>query len=249
MSEQGRADFFDRLELELRRAAEGAPRRLPDWIPAARTVAGVVIASAVVALALVPVLALLGRGSGDDAERVTVEAPPSLLPVGSVVRRSGEDHTVVATGNASVAGPWQMEVYRSTRLADPETGEEYQPAGLPCLGVALLDPPSDTPTRLSGGCGEFPRTPGFGRAQISVPPVKGGVREILVYGRAPEHAAAVVLTAAGGVRTRVEPFEGPPNVSGDFYLIEIPPDLKSGRVNWVDREGHEGSRGIALLPP
>lgn len=148
-----------------------------------------------------------------------------------------------------LAGYLVMEVYRSNRLVDPETGEEYQPAELPCLGVALLDPPSGTPTRLGGGCGEFPRTPGFGRAQISVPPVKGGVREILVYGRAPEHAAAVVITAAGGVRTRVEPFEGPPSVSGDFYLIEIPPDLKNGRVNWIDREGHEGSRGIALLPP
>jgi hypothetical protein len=70
-----------------------------------------------------------------------------------------------------------------------------------------------------------------------------------LYGRAPEQAASVVLTAEGGVRERVAPFEGPPSVSGDFYLMAIPPGLKNGRVNWIDREGNEGSRGIELLPP
>jgi hypothetical protein len=256
MRELGSVDFFDRLELELRAAAERGPRRRPVWAPPARTVAAVAIASAVVALVLVPAVAFLGSGSRDEPERVTVDGPPGPLPVGSVVRRGGEEHTVVATGNAPVAGPWQMEAYESTRLTDPETGEEYQPAGLPCLGVALLGPTADAPIQLSGGCGEFPRTPGFGRGQISVPP--GGrradttpirVKEILVYGRAPEQAASVVLTAEGEVRERVEPFQGPPSVSGDFYLMAIPPDLKNGRVNWLDREGNEGSRGIELLPP
>jgi hypothetical protein len=37
-------------------------------------------------------------------------------------------------------------------------------------------------------------------------------------------------------------------VSGDFFLIAIPPELKNGRVNWIDRDVREGSRGIALLP-
>jgi hypothetical protein len=59
----------------------------------------------------------------------------------------------------------------------------------------------------------------------------------------------VVLTAEGEVRERVEPFEGPPSASGDFYLMAIPADLKNGRVNWIDGEGNEGSRGIELLPP
>lgn len=239
------------LEQELVAAAARlqGPRRVVG--PAVR--AGLAAGAVVVVVA---VGALLMAGDDRRAERLSVHSRPGPLSVGSVIRRSGEEHTVVATGTAPVAGPWQMEAYESVRIADPETGEEYQPAGLPCLGVALLDPPPDDPTVLSGGCGEFSRTPGFGRGQTSVPP--GGrradgtpvrVREILVYGRAPEQASAVVLTAEGGVRERVEPFEGPRSVSGDFYLIGIPPDLKNGRVNWIDRHGREGSPGLALLPP
>jgi hypothetical protein len=37
-------------------------------------------------------------------------------------------------------------------------------------------------------------------------------------------------------------------VAGDFYLMAIPAELKNGRVNWLDRDGREGSGGIALLP-
>jgi hypothetical protein len=231
MREPGSVDYFNRLELELRAAAERAPRRRPRWTPAARTVAAVAIASAVVALVLVPVVVFLGSGSGDEPERVTVHTPPGPLPVGSVIRRYGREHTVVATGTAPVAGPWQLEAY----------------GRLPCLAILQLDPPPGDPTDLSGGCDESRRTPGFGRRQSSVPPTKTP-REIVVYGRAPEQASAVVLTLGGKVRKRVEPFEGPPSVSGDFYVIAIPPQLKNGRVNWIDRDGREGSRGIALLP-
>jgi hypothetical protein len=254
-----RTDFFTRLELELRAAAGRSPRRTAGWSEAARWTGAAAAAIAAVGLAVTVALVVLGGGSDDAGNRAVVDhqsVAPSPLPVGSVIRRNGEEHIVVATGTAPGAGPWQLEAYKSTRLADPETGEEYQPAGLPCLGVALLDPPPDDPTLLSGGCGEFPRTPGFGRGQMSVPP--GGrradgtpvrVREILVYGRAPEGASAVVLTADGGVRDRMEPFEGPESVAGDFYLFAVPPDLKNGRVNWLDGKGNEGSRGIELLPP
>ena len=40
----------------------------------------------------------------------------------------------------------------------------------------------------------------------------------------------------------------PPGESGDFYLIPIPPEWDSGRVNWLDESGNEGSRGIDLMP-
>jgi hypothetical protein len=249
-----RADFFDRLELELRAAAERPPRWTAGWREGGRWTGAAVGATVAVVLAVAAALVVVGGGSDDSGDHRSVA--PSPAPVGSVIWRHGEKHVVVATGRAPIAGLWQLETYRSTRLADPETGEVYQSAGLPCLGVAVLAPPSDDPTELSGACGEFPRTPGFGRQQASVPP--GGrradgtpirVREILVYGRAPEQASAVVLTAKGGVRKGVEPLEGPPGVSGDFYLIAIPPDLKNGRVNWLDGEGNAGSRGITLLPP
>jgi hypothetical protein len=100
-----------------------------------------------------------------------------------------------------------------------------------------------------GGCGEFPRTPDFSRGQVTVPPIPGGAEEVLVYGRAPEAAAKVVLTADGGIRTEVEPFPGPEGVDGDFYLIAVKPGMENARVNWLDAEDNEGSRGIELLPP
>jgi hypothetical protein len=230
-------DFFERLELELRRAAARRPRR-----SAGVSTAAVAMATAsVLALLLVAALALLG--GGDRAVEVT--SPPGVTPVGHVVDRGGERHTVVATGVAPFAGPWQMETYGSTKLADPETGEVYQPAGLRCLGLFLVNP---RPGAGGGQCGEFPRTPGFSRVQATVPPIKGGAREILVYGRVPETATAVTLTQRSSLLRQAKPFEGLGPADGDYYLLAVPPDTK-GRVNWLDRDGKPGSRGIELLPP
>jgi hypothetical protein len=154
----------------------------------------------------------------------------------------------VATGTAPVSGPWEILTYKSERLADPETGEVYQPAGLRCLGIRLLDPPDMQAGGLSGQCGEFPRTPGFSRVQTTVRNVAGGAREILVYGRAPEDAALVRLTPDAGEAIEVNPLEGPAGETGDFYLFAVPADIGEGRVNWIDDEGNEGSVGQELLP-
>jgi hypothetical protein len=200
----------------------------------------------VLALALAPALVVLGGGQdrvgNSERERPAISAPA----VGSVVQRVDGPHVVVATGTAPIAGPWQMETYTSERLADPDTGEEYQPTGLRCLGLAVLDHGG-----WSGQCGEIPRTPGFSPLQESVPNpgAPGPVREILVYGRAPERASAVRVTAARGFVTKAQFFEGPEGTRGDFYLVAIPPDLRDSRVNWIDRDGRPGSRGHALLPP
>jgi hypothetical protein len=168
--------------------------------------------------------------------------------------------TVVATGTAPVVGPWQLEV-------SGHPGAR----GRPCLFIVPLDP-SD---RLvvggrSGFCGPgfpqgvlgFRKTPGFSRAQFNVPPPgrrsdgsRIRVREVLVYGRVPERAAAVVITAERGVRIEVEPGEGPKRLGGDrslrgdFFVIPVKPGLGRARVNWLDRGGRPGSRGIALMPP
>lgn len=243
------SDFFTALEVELRGAAERAPRRRPAWTP---TAGGVLVAGltiALLALALVPALVLLGDGDDPADEPASV---PAVAPVGTVIPkgegtpRRQEDSLVVATGVAPVAGPWQMETTRSTRLADPATGEEYQPAGLRCLELYLPDSPVG-PTG-GGQCGEFPRTPGFSRVQMTVRNDQGEAREILVYGRAPAEASAVVVTVDGVSRRSVEPFEGPPKTDGDFYLIPIPPEWERGRVTWLDANGNEGSRGHALMP-
>jgi hypothetical protein len=238
MSERAAGDFFDRLELELRAAADRGPRRVPRPRPA------FAVAVAAVAVAVVVALAVLG---GEREPRVAGGAP-GVPPVGTVIERGGEKHTVVATGTSGRVGRWQLETYRSTRLADPDTGEEYQPAGLRCLGVFSSDPPSGRP--FGGGqCGEFPRTPGFSRVQHSVYGHGGHVASVLVFGRVPDDASKVkvVLRTKGGLWKGMKPLTGPPG-QGDFYLFEIPPGIE-GRVNWLDRDGNEGSRGIELLPP
>jgi hypothetical protein len=231
-------DWFDRLELELRAAHERPARRGWAYVPRVRAVAGVALAIAAVAIALVPVLAALGGRDGEQAPG----RPPAV---------GGLDSTVVATGTAPEAGPWRLETYVSERLADPESGEEYQPAGLRCLGIALADPPEEVMSTFAGQCGEFPRTPGFSRLQLTVPDASGEAREVLVYGRAPEGAAGVVITPPdGGSPIEAELHEGPPGVPGDFYLRALEPGqaVEGARVNWIDAAGNEGSRGIELLP-
>jgi hypothetical protein len=231
--------FFDRLELELRAAAERPPRRLPALGGTARGAAIALVAAAGVALALVPALALLGGSDDDGALRPPAAAKP---------KPHGRGHTVVATGRAPVAGPWQLEVFRSSRLADPKTGEVHQPSGLPCLGLYLTDPRPDT---SPGGaqCGRFRRTPGFSILEHAVPSTRGGTKEVLVAGRTPAAATAVAMTADGGIRTVVKTIRGPKGVHGRFYLIPVKPHMEHARVNWLDRDGNTGSRGIRLSPP
>jgi hypothetical protein len=231
------SEFFGRLETELRAAAERPPRRTVP-VPA-------IAAAVLLALALAPIVFVLGSGNdeaGAPGERSGAERP---RPLGLEAFPGAE---VVATGTAPVAGPWQIFTYRSERLADPESGEVYQPAGLRCLGLRLLDPPSDHASGIGGQCGDFPRTPGFSRVQQVVPDEAGGAREILVYGRAPEDAALVRLTPDAGEAIEMKPLEGPAGETGDFYLFAVPADIGEGRVNWIDEERNEGSVGQELLP-
>jgi hypothetical protein len=230
------SEFFGRLETELRAAAERRPRReLP--VPA-------IAVAVLLALAVAPIMLVLG--SGDDTrapeQRSGANTPERPQPLDIP---GFPDAKIVATGTAPVAGPWEMFTYRSERIADPETGEAYQPAGLRCLGLRLVDPPSGHAGGLGGQCGEFPRTPGFSRLHF---PTVEGARELLVYGRAPEEAASVRVTLEGRAPIAVEPIEGPPGESGDFYLAAVPPGVE-GRVNWFDEDGNPGSVGHEVFSP
>ncbi len=155
--------------------------------------------------------------------------------------------TVVGTGRTPIAGPWRMAIYESERhVVD---GDLYEPEGLPCIELSLLDPPDGYPHR-GGGCGVQPKTPGFTRGQASYPRVAGrSVRELVMYGRAPDRAARVEVDA-GGRTLSTETFEGPTGVPGRFWLIARPPrDFADGHVYWVDRDGERGSRRVEVLPP
>jgi hypothetical protein len=262
-------DFFGRLELELRAAAERPPRRMPDWRAAARGGGVALVVAAVVAVALIPVLVVTGGGDGGDRSAdKRPEAKAALPPVGTVIPKGtgypprDSEHTVVATGRAPVAGAWQLEVWRGSGVSNPKTGEIYLRAGGACLGIVLLEPPEPHLRGPSGFCSPnqklgFRKTPGFSRQQLTVTTgrrIPGRRRhrpeEILVYGVVPERASAVVLSAPG-VKVRAEPQAGPKGRRRDYYLIALPadPDLEKGRVNWLDVDGNPGSRGIRLLPP
>jgi hypothetical protein len=246
-------DFFGALEVELREAALRSPRR--------RTrpgdVAGGVGAATLLAAAVVVVLIVTGGGENSRTAPAAVTPDPvgTVIPKGEGTPPRQARSVVVATGTAPGLGPWQMEASRSTALKDPDSGELYQPAGLRCLSLVLVDPERGS-AGASGQCGEFPRTPGFSGLQVPAVYMRGDSDEaqllrrkpVLVYGRVPERAARVVITARG-LRLEARPLEGPEGARGDFYAISVRPGHPDARINWLDEHGRPGSRGIALMPP
>jgi hypothetical protein len=129
------------------------------------------------------------------------------------------------------------------------------PAGY-CMWIRLVDPPDGGPGPRSGACGSprtlgFQKTPGFSRHQGGLTTSKPRPKEDLVWGRVPDRATKVVITAPDGLRIEVTPKDGPKNFPGRFYGIPV----KTGqghpkaRINWLDADGKPGSRGMKLLPP
>jgi hypothetical protein len=246
------------LQLQLRDAAADRRRR------ATRRGLGSVAAAfvAVAALVALPVLSDDNRREGDHGRQPGGEQrPEGALPVGTVIPKGqgtpprDARSTVVATGTAPVAGPWQLEVWRNHGGPSPPGERRGR-----CLFIGLLDPPGGDPTGLTGYCGGlgFRRTPGFSRAQKNVEALRRQpdgsfeltrAAEVLVYGRVPERARQVVITAEGGLTINVEPSEGPKSIPGDFFVIPVKPGLGHARINWIDENGKPGSRGIRLMPP
>jgi hypothetical protein len=187
---------------------------------------------------------------------VRLDSVGTVIPKGEGTPPRPSRSVVVATGTAPGVGPWQMEASRSSMLKDQDSGEVYQPAGLRCLSLIPVDP-KDFLLSVGGQCGDFPRTPGFGRSQVPALQMRGDSERarrlrrqpVLVYGRVPERAARVVVTAPDGLRLEARPHEGPRGARGDFYAISVRPGHPHARINWLDEHGQAGSRGIELMPP
>jgi hypothetical protein len=237
------------LALELHAAGQRAPRRRIG----PGDVAGGVAAAALLAAAVIVALTVLGGGGRSDPPAAAALQPApvaTVIPKGEGSPPRTRRSTVVATGTARGIGPWQLEASRSIRLADPEKGEVYQPAGLRCLTLYVLDPQDDDmPLTASGQCGEFPRTPGFSRLQSGASRPESGAKRVLVCGRVPERAAAVSILVQGRGSINARLHEGPKSSRGNFYAVSVKPPLPRARINWFDGKGRPGSRGISLMPP
>lgn len=154
-------------------------------------------------------------------------AASGLLKVGSVIpggERSGAgsqrvEQIVIATSSTPVSGRWQMTSF-------VENGEQ-------CLQLKLLDSGQGMGT-AAGSCG-YGST--FTAASSGTVDDAEGSNEILVYGRAPEQATTVELTAKDGQRITSKIHEGPPSVAGDFYLIAAPSGHEYALINWMDEQG------------
>jgi hypothetical protein len=251
MTEAPTLDFFDRLEKELRRAAAHPPRR--------RLMAPVAVlfaALAISALALIPI-ALLGGGERSAPS----QAGPGLSPVGTVLAKgSGEPprrhpSMVVARGERSAVGPWQLEVFS---YGSPHAkADEARPGH--CLMLYLPATPGNGRPGLGGYCGPRKRQlgsltiPRFGMAESVLPPRRP--RMIMVFGRAPRRASKVVVTFPDHFPRVVDPRPAPPGFKrrygfdASFYAVVLRrTDVRGVRVNWLDASGTPGSRGLPVIP-
>jgi len=138
--------------------------------------------------------------------------------------------TLVAAGRAPTAGRWEMTVTTS------DVG--------PCLGLRLLDEPPGG-GGLGEGCGnDATFTVGSTSNGFPVDRPELANRWKLVYGRAPEEAVRVELSAANGLRQSVATHDGPPEIYGDFYLLEAPGKIKDATVRAFDADGRPLGPGL-----
>jgi hypothetical protein len=147
------------------------------------------------------------------------------------------DETVVALGVDPVIGRWRIVRYRSSELAD--RGEVLQPAGLPCLKLTLQAPAGGPPIGSRSWCGDRGQG-GVAAASLPVRTPDGRVYTLL-FGEAPEQAAAVEVANSDGMRRRVRLHEGPAMIESDFWMDVIPRGEPAGET-WVEWSGADGRR-------
>jgi hypothetical protein len=160
-------------------------------------------------------------------------AATGILPVGAElpvvsVKGDGEpryasERVVVATGKTAIAGRWQASVTESDQ-------------GL-CISLELVDA---YPGTRSESCGSTPD--GFDVASFG-----GGSRlpdTTIVYGHTPEDAATVRATSAAGLHESAGTHDGPPDLPGNVYVLEIPRTARNVQASWIDEDGQAASPDI-----
>jgi hypothetical protein len=213
-------------------ARRGVLRRRPGRTIAVALIAGVSAAG------------LAGAATGTFSVGDTV---PAGEPAGEPGYRANVDQRVLAEGESPVAGPWWITTYESEKMLDTR-GEEIQPAGLSCLSLVLTDPPAGVPLRSRWYCGEH-GTGGFDAKGVPVTDAAGRA-EVILFGRAPETASTVELTADDGTRIRSRVHEGPADYRGDVWALVASPDLegRNPRVDWVVPSGRRGGAKLDVSP-
>jgi hypothetical protein len=182
-------------------------------------------------------LCLVGTAAAAGGLSVGSILPGDETPEPPAYRQS--DETVVALGSDPRVGRWRIVTYQSPELVD--RGEVIQPAGLPCLKLVLLDASTGALLGARSYCGER-GSGGLAGASLPVRDSAGRVFT-LVFGEAPEQAAAVTLVDSNGKNRSAELYEGPPSADSDFWVhvMERSDAAERTWIEWNDSDG--GRRG------
>jgi hypothetical protein len=145
------------------------------------------------------------------------------------------DETVVALGSDPRVGRWRVVTYRSPELVD--RGEVIQPAGLPCLKLALFGASSEVLLATRSYCGQR-GTGGLAGASLPVRDSAGRVFTLL-FGEAPEQAAGVRLGDSNGKNQGATIYDGPPSGDGDFWVHVTARGRPAEQtwMEWIDPDG------------
>jgi hypothetical protein len=156
-----------------------------------------------------------------DVLPVGTKLPAENVP-GPAEPKYTSQRTVVATGE-SPGGNWRMTVTQSNQGR--------------CIGLWLLDMPGGTNgTDICGNPESFDAASVGGGNSLP--------NTTLVFGPAPDEAAKVRVTAPGFSRT-VPTYDGPSDIAGNSYLIEIPrKGLRNALVTWLDEDGRAPLPGL-----
>jgi len=240
-------DFFTALEAELSKAAARRPRPRFDAGPVLATVA----AMALVATATVVALAIMGGGDARSGEAASDSERPTPRPVDGKGPQAGPGR-VVARGEAEGVGPWTISVSRTPGARDTRGAVMWHRGW--CIWLTIPSQSHGVVPASSGFCGSprtrnlgFRRTPGFSRLQMLVPDRRPG-HVVLVWGRVPDGAARVVISAPNH-RITVTPTDGLKGFPGRFFVIPVRGRLPGASINWLNKGGRAGSDGIGLMPP
>lgn len=168
-------------------------------------------------------------------------AATGILPVGTVIEgdeqgdspdRLAVDETVLANGTTPVGGPWQITSYASEGVTDQ--GTVVEPEGLPCIRFMLTNPPSGTPLRGSGFCGEA-RNDGVSIGSVPVRGPDGNI-ELILFGEAPEQASVIEVARSNGPTLEGATHRGPKG-SRSYWVVALPEDTEDPLVSWRGQDG------------